>query len=107
MTEEEELASGKFKHGRSAYQYHKCRGPICVEANRAHAETFRKGKRGKLPKNDDRHGTVNGYINYCCRCDPCKAAGAVKNAADAAARKKVAREALEELGQGVDNAEEV
>lgn len=32
--------------------------------------------RTPLPPDDPRHGTWNGYCNYACRCDPCKAAGA-------------------------------
>jgi hypothetical protein len=31
---------------------------------------------GDLPAGDPRHGTVNGYCNCNCRCDPCKEAWA-------------------------------
>jgi hypothetical protein len=30
----------------------------------------------RLLPGDLRHGTLNGYINYRCRCDPCRAAKA-------------------------------
>jgi hypothetical protein len=33
-----------------------------------------------LPPGDPRHGTVNGYDNYLCRCDACKHAHNVKHA---------------------------
>lgn len=29
-----------------------------------------------LPLGDPRHGTYNGYSNYDCRCDECRAANA-------------------------------
>lgn len=28
-----------------------------------------------LDADDPRHGTANGYINWGCRCDPCRVAG--------------------------------
>lgn len=35
------------------------------------------GSRCKLPLDDRRHGTANGYRNLCCRCEPCRAAHTV------------------------------
>lgn len=34
---------------------------------------------GRLTADDRRHGTHNGYRNYRCRCDACKAAVAAYN----------------------------
>lgn len=34
------------------------------------------GSRPPLAPDDSRHGTVNGYVNYDCRCAPCVAARA-------------------------------
>lgn len=39
-----------------------------------------------LPGVDPRHGTVNGYRNYGCRCAPCRAAGSADNRAQALRR---------------------
>lgn len=32
------------------------------------------GTKCRLAEGDRRHGTENGYINYACRCEPCRAA---------------------------------
>lgn len=32
-------------------------------------------KKRALSKDDPRHGTYNGWANYRCQCEPCKAAG--------------------------------
>lgn len=37
--------------------------------------------RSKLPPDDPRHGTSNGYGNHYCRCDRCKEANRVAHAA--------------------------
>jgi hypothetical protein len=39
---------------------------------------FRERHRGTLPDGDPRHGTVNGYDNYGCRCEQCTGAGTEK-----------------------------
>ncbi|TFV61399.1 hypothetical protein E4P42_00410 [Mycobacterium sp. PS03-16] len=44
---------------------------------------------GQLAADDPRHGTVNGYNNYGCRCEECRLAFS-----DAHARKKAAKAAL-------------
>ena len=37
--------------------------------------------RGPLAPNDRRHGTWGGYINYRCRCQPCREANRLKGRA--------------------------
>jgi hypothetical protein len=44
-------------------------------------EGYRDRVRSGLPAGDERHGTANGYLNYGCRCEACKGAGAVYNSA--------------------------
>jgi hypothetical protein len=46
-------------------------------------EGYRSRIRAGLTPGDERHGTANGYLNYGCRCDACRDAGAVYNSADA------------------------
>jgi hypothetical protein len=35
---------------------------------------LRREERGLPDPNDSRHGTVNGYAKWGCRCDPCRTA---------------------------------
>lgn len=58
-------------HGRSAYVHGTCRCPVCAQANREYAAELRARKSGTLAPGDPRHGTVNGYSNYRCRCQAC------------------------------------
>lgn len=56
------------------YRSKGCRRPECVALNALHIKTWRS----KASKTDPRmipHG-LNGYVNYLCRCDVCKAAKA-------------------------------
>jgi hypothetical protein len=39
-------------------------------------EYMRRQKQRGLPPDDPRHGTVTGYNNWNCRCDPCRQAAA-------------------------------
>lgn len=94
----------KFKHGTlNGYNYHKCRCPDCVMANRVRVKRYYdenplqrelkkiydmthershqapdRATRALLP-DDPRHGTVNAYDNWNCRCVPCKEAVASRN----------------------------
>jgi hypothetical protein len=55
------------EHGtRARYQ----KGCKCDECKRSHAD-HQASLRGLEPPN---HGTESGYINYACRCQPCKEA---------------------------------
>jgi hypothetical protein len=49
---------------------------------------YRDRVRAGLASDDPRHGTANGYLNYGCRCDACKAAGAAYNSADARRKRR-------------------
>ena len=65
---------------RSGYSRHVQRGEETCPACRAvNAQDRRRVARTGLPEGDPRHGTVNGYGNYGCRCEPCKQAGAENN----------------------------
>jgi hypothetical protein len=42
-------------------------------------EMRRERGQGGLPEGDKRHGTLNGYSNYGCRCSSCKEVARVRN----------------------------
>lgn len=57
---------------RGATHCRKCKDIYQTGAGRDNAKARRlKG----LPEGDPRHGTVNGYSNYACRCERCYEAG--------------------------------
>lgn len=79
----------KAQHGtRSGYQSG-CRCDECRTALRDYARDRRRenggtqGKRVDIP--EERHGKNSTYMNYGCRCDPCKA---VNSAAQKAERER-------------------
>lgn len=43
-----------------------------------------------LADDDPRHGTINGRVNFKCKCPPCRAAGSAYWAARRAANKAAA-----------------
>lgn len=49
-----------------------------AQRSRRAAERRRERSAAGLPPGDPRHGTPNGYTNYRCRCDECKAANTTK-----------------------------
>lgn len=51
----------------------------CAECRAANAQDRRTRRARVLSDGDPRHGTVNGYGNYGCRCELCLKAGAVEN----------------------------
>ena len=68
-------------HG-SRYRYQRgCRCEECKEAIRI----AQRELRGRTPPN---HGTVSGYLNYGCMCDPCRQAGSANNRKRRAERMK-------------------
>jgi len=44
-----------------------------------------------LPVDDARHGTVTGYVNHFCRCQPCRTAGSLYWRSYRAARRAARR----------------
>lgn len=56
---------------------------VCQRRRRRMRDGYRDRVRAGLAPDDPRHGTANGYLNYGCRCDACKDAGAAYNSADA------------------------
>lgn len=70
-----------IRHGASTTQSARCRTqngtacPTCraADATRARDARARRAEAG-LPEDDPRHGTVGGYTNHGCRCEPCTAA---------------------------------
>lgn len=59
-------------HG-TRYRYSQgCKCDECMEAMRVEHRKLA----GREPR---QHGTVSGYVNYHCRCDPCRMAGSVNN----------------------------
>ena len=67
-------------HGSAGYNAG-CRCETCSEAQRRRMKRNREARRQRgLPEGDPRHGTVNGYTNWFCKCPPCAAAGSTANA---------------------------
>lgn len=56
---------------------------VCQRRRRRMRDGYRDRVRAGLTPDDSRHGTANGYLNYGCRCEACKDAGATYNSADA------------------------
>lgn len=56
---------------------------VCLRTRRRMRDGYRARVRDGLPTGDSRHGTTNGYLNYGCRCDECKAAWRAYNSAEA------------------------
>lgn len=63
------------------------RGRRCRECS-YYDENKSRALANPLPEGDERHGTVNGYNNWRCRCEACSAAGARFNAAAKQERRK-------------------
>jgi hypothetical protein len=61
-------------HGLSQYTHGKCRCDVCRAAAASYVQQWRRSKAGSLGRNDQRHGTVNGYTAYACRCAKCSEA---------------------------------
>lgn len=62
--------------------------------NRESAAAYRRHLAAGLPDGDERHGTINGYNSYGCRCEPCTAA-IVEYHRKRKARKRAQQEHLE------------
>jgi len=60
-------------HGTRANYNAGCRCPSCRSANASYFWDLRERNRG-LEVPEHVHGSINGYVNYCCRCELCKAA---------------------------------
>jgi DNA-binding CsgD family transcriptional regulator len=66
------------EHGTFLSYQRGCNCEKCRAANTATARKHRENRKLKeMPK--EIHGTSNGYQNWGCLCDPCKAAGALKH----------------------------
>lgn len=68
-----------FTHGASGYRNHGCHCEVCTEGHRERCATQQARRVGSLQPGDSRHGTVNGYGRYDCRCVPCTQAKADEN----------------------------
>lgn len=55
------------EHGTTAAYQRSCR---CVDCRAANAE-YARARKTRLAPADCPHGTLNGYSQYRCRCDPC------------------------------------
>ena len=75
-------------HGLTGYR-RGCRCNTCRQAN-THAQQQAKARRRANPSAADRagHGKATTYCNYACRCEPCKKAQSIDNAARVRARKE-------------------
>ena len=77
-------------HGRVTGYSRGCRCPECRQAN-TDSLNRRKAERCADPAAADRagHGKTSTYLNYGCRCDPCKAAQSVTNRRNYQRRKQM------------------
>lgn len=64
---------------------------VCTRRRRRMREGYRERVKAGLGPGDERHGTANGYLNYGCRCESCKNAGALYNSAQARRRRRFGR----------------
>lgn len=89
------------EHGKwYTYTTKSCRCELCTAAASAYSREHPKEDRANRPStidnflafrnnlDDPRHGTMNGYGNYQCRCDKCRAANAAMNKAARERRSK-------------------
>jgi DNA-binding CsgD family transcriptional regulator len=66
------------EHGTFLSYQRGCTCEKCRAANNAEARKHRENRKYKeMP--EELHGTENGYRNWGCLCEPCKAAGALKH----------------------------
>lgn len=65
-------------HGTKTRYNAGCRCDNCKTANNE-ARRVHIANSTPLPADDPRHGTANAYVNYNCRCGPCREAGSVNN----------------------------
>lgn len=59
-----------LEHGTRVGYQRGCKCADCKAAAARYLANWRASKTG-LPEGDPRHGTVNGYENYGCRCALC------------------------------------
>jgi hypothetical protein len=60
------------KCGSGATYHEGCRCQDCTAASTQGKAAHRARRGGTLPAGDARHGTLNGYTNYMCRCELCR-----------------------------------
>lgn len=65
-----ELPAADTRHGKTAGYVAGCRCLACKQANKDYRVAQKA--RGLPDPADSRHGTVGGFTNYHCRCDPCR-----------------------------------
>ena len=68
------------RHGTSARYDRGCRCDACRADAARRVREWRHDIAGRTPP-DTVHGTINGYNNWRCRCEPCKDARRAYNAA--------------------------
>lgn len=65
-------------HGTRACYVSSCRRPECVKANAEYYQQWQASVPALEP-GDPRHGSINGYANYRCRCRRCTDANTGKS----------------------------
>lgn len=80
------------RHGRATTYKSGCRCPACREANRVYQAAANK-RRAADPTLADRagHGRASTYINYACRCAPCRYANSRRLQGQRERRKEAAK----------------
>ncbi len=60
------------KHGVSTAVNHGCHCDVCTQAIAERNRLASQERRNRpLAADDKRHGTVNGYVSWWCRCEAC------------------------------------
>lgn len=70
-----------FEHGSSGYTNHKCRCPVCRAGHAEMVAARRAERRASHPEDNPLldHGNYNTYINWGCKCAPCRTAHLANN----------------------------
>lgn len=77
-------------HGLPATYNCGCRCDECSYANRMRQARRRQRVAETGDISPAQHGTENAYVNYSCRCEPCRAAGSRHNSRNYARRRALA-----------------
>lgn len=67
---------------------HKCKCLACRTVWKQYCLKRRAERAASIDPNDERHGKYSFYVNYGCRCDPCRDANNAR-ARDLRKRRKV------------------
>lgn len=93
IPEDGAMRNDTHPHGRTGYERHGCRCPICRAANALHCAKVRARRLARMRDDEQHasHGTDNGY-NAGCRCEACKMTKVIRYARERGYRRHAWRE---------------